>query len=100
MKRLKIEGFVIVNCDTAILSSKGEKSFVRMLSQPNDKSQSPPTIPVSSNVSSISFSQIVTIILTFVSGLFIGLALKKGILAFLFAIIGLLILGYVGIAFM
>ncbi len=49
-----------------------------MLSQPNDKSQSPPTVPVSSNGSSISFSQIVTIILTFVSGLFIGLALKKG----------------------
>ncbi len=70
-----------------------------MLSQTNDKSQSTPTVPASSNGSIISFSQIVTIILTFVSGLFIGLALKKGILAFLFAIIGLLILGYVGIAF-
>ncbi len=70
-----------------------------MLSQPNGKSQSPPTVPVSSNGSSISFSQIVTIILTFVSGLFIGLAIKKGIMAFVLAIIGFLIGSYVGISF-
>ena len=59
----------------------------------------PLSVAISGSVGGIPLSEIVTIILTFVAGLFIGLAIKKGIMAFVFAIIGFLIAGYVGVAF-
>ena len=65
----------------------------------NAPSTVPMSIAVSGSVDGIPFSAIITIILTFAAGLFIGLAIKKGIMAFVFAIIGFLIAAYVGIAF-
>ncbi|EQB65155.1 MAG: hypothetical protein AMDU3_IPLC00003G0007 [Thermoplasmatales archaeon I-plasma] len=58
-----------------------------------------PSVAISGSVGGIPYSAIISIILTFAAGLFIGLAVKKGIMAFVFAIIGFLIASYVGIAF-
>ena len=58
-----------------------------------------PSIAISGSVGGVPISSIISIILTFAAGLFIGLAIKKGIMAFVFAIIGFLIASYVGIAF-
>lgn len=47
----------------------------------------------------ISITSLVDFILTFVVGLLFGLAIKKGAVAFILGIIGLLIAGYVGLTF-
>ncbi|MEM0135508.1 MAG: hypothetical protein QXU18_09865 [Thermoplasmatales archaeon] len=47
----------------------------------------------------IAWNTILDFVLTFVVGLLFGLAIKKGAMAFLLAIIGFLIAGYVGITF-
>ncbi len=56
-------------------------------------------ISLSTSASSSSLSPILILLLTFISGLFIGLAVKKGVTAFILAFIGLLIAGYVGLTF-
>jgi hypothetical protein len=67
---------------------------------PSDNAPSPVmSVAISGSVGGVPLSEIVTVLLTIVAGLFIGLAVKKGIMAFVFAIIGFLIVGYVGIAF-
>lgn len=57
------------------------------------------SISLSTSTNSSSLSPILAIILTFVSGLFIGLAIKKGVTAFILGLIGLLIAGYVSLTF-
>ena len=57
------------------------------------------SIAVSGSIDGVSYNQIITIILTFVSGLLIGLAVKKGLTALILGIVGIVIAGYVGIAF-
>ena len=57
------------------------------------------SIAVSGSIDGVSYNQIITIILTFVSGLLIGLAVKKGLTALILGIVGVVIAGYVGIAF-
>jgi hypothetical protein len=47
----------------------------------------------------ISITSLVDFVLTFVVGLLFGLAIKKGAMAFILGIIGLLIAGYVGLSF-
>ncbi|MEM0141622.1 MAG: hypothetical protein QXN66_06285 [Thermoplasmatales archaeon] len=47
----------------------------------------------------ISYITILDWILTFVVGLLFGLAIKKGVVAFVLAIVGFVIAGYVGISF-
>ena len=56
-------------------------------------------VSVSGSIDGVSYNQIITIILTFVSGLLIGLAVKKGLTALILGIVGVVIAGYVGIAF-
>jgi hypothetical protein len=57
------------------------------------------SIAISGSIDGIPFSAIITIILTFAAGLFIGLAVKKGLTALILGIVGIVIAGYVGIAF-
>lgn len=47
----------------------------------------------------IAWNSLLDFILTFVVGLLFGLSIKKGALAFLLAIIGFVIAGYVGLTF-
>jgi hypothetical protein len=49
--------------------------------------------------SSINLTTILDLVLPFVAGLFFGLAVKKGLMAFVFAIIAFVISGYVGLSF-
>ena len=57
------------------------------------------SIAILGSIDGIPFSAIITIILTFAAGLFIGLAVKKGLTALILGIVGIVIAGYVGIAF-
>ena len=57
------------------------------------------SVSVSGSIDGVAYNQIITIILTFVSGLLIGLAVKKGLTALILGIVGVVIAGYVGIAF-
>ncbi|MDA8054892.1 MAG: hypothetical protein M0Z77_04485 [Thermoplasmatales archaeon] len=59
----------------------------------------PLTLSAVSIPSNLTVTSIVDLILPFVAGLFFGLAIKKGIMAFVFAIIGFLIASYVGLTF-
>lgn len=47
----------------------------------------------------LDYTQIIDLILTFVVGLLFGLAIKKGVLAFVLAIVGFVIASYVGLSF-
>ncbi|MGC8645304.1 MAG: hypothetical protein ACP5UO_03430 [Thermoplasmata archaeon] len=47
----------------------------------------------------IAYITILDWVLTFVVGLLFGLAIKKGVVAFVLALIGFLIAGYVGLSF-
>ena len=49
--------------------------------------------------SGLTVTSVIDLILPFVAGLFFGLAIKKGIMAFIFAIIAFLIASYVGLTF-
>ena len=57
------------------------------------------SVSVSGLIDGVAYNQIITIILTFASGLLIGLGLKKGFTALILGIVGIVIAGYVGIAF-
>ena len=57
------------------------------------------SIAILGSIDGIPFSAIITIILTFAAGLFIGLAVKKGLTALILGIVGIVIAGYVGMAF-
>lgn len=47
----------------------------------------------------IDYTSIADYVLTFVAGLLFGLAVKKGLTAFVLAIVGFVIAGYVGLTF-
>ncbi len=47
----------------------------------------------------IAYTSILDFVLTFVAGLLFGLAIKKGLVAFVLALIGFVIAGYVGLTF-
>jgi uncharacterized membrane protein required for colicin V production len=47
----------------------------------------------------ISYINVIDWILIFVVGLLFGLAIKKGLIAFVLALVGFLIAGYVGLSF-
>ena len=47
----------------------------------------------------IDWTTIMDFVLTFVAGLLFGLAIKKGVVAFVLAIVGFVIAGYVGLTF-
>ena len=85
----------VVHKDTTVFNDQVKFMF------PADNAPStvPMSIAVSGSVDGIPFSAIITIILTFAAGLFIGLAVKKGLTALILGIVGIVIAGYVGIAF-
>ncbi|MEM0195876.1 MAG: hypothetical protein QXJ24_06145 [Thermoplasmatales archaeon] len=61
---------------------------------------SPTAVPISGSLAGIPLSQIFSLVLTFASGLLIGLAFRKGITAIILGIIGIVVGTYAGLTFL
>ena len=84
---------------TNSFSPSSQPSFAYLPAYSLYSLNTPQSVSISGSIGGVSYNQIITIILTFASGLLIGLAVKKGLTALILGIVGIVIAGYVGMAF-